>query len=63
VLALILIPIAIYLPTTQVEFFLLVRSVMAVLIVEALNTSIEAITDRVSLDRRELSGLAKTWGL
>ena len=61
-LALILTPIAIYLPTTAVEFLLLVGSVMMVLIVEALNTSIEVLTDRVSLDRHELSGLAKDLG-
>ena len=61
-LALILTPIAIYLPTTTVEFLLLVGSVMMVLIVEALNTSIEVLTDRVSLDRHELSGLAKDLG-
>ena len=33
-----------------------------VLIVEVLNTSIEVLTDRVSLDRHELSGLAKDLG-
>ena len=61
-LALVLIPIAIYLPTTAVEFLLLVGSVISVLIVEALNTSIEVLTDRVSLDHHKLSGLAKDLG-
>ena len=33
-----------------------------VLIVEVLNTSIEVLTDRIGLDRHELSGLAKDLG-
>ena len=37
-------------------------AVFTVLIVEVLNTSIEVLTDRVGLDRHELSGLAKDLG-
>ena len=57
-----LIPVAILLPVSPVERVLLIGAVFAVLIVEVLNTSIEVLTDRVSLDRHELSGLAKDLG-
>ena len=58
-LACVLIPVAILLPVSPVERVLLIGAVFTVLIVEVLNTSIEVLTDRVSLDRHELSGLAK----
>ena len=62
VLACVLIPVAILLPVSPVERVLLIGAVFTVLIVEVLNTSIEVLTDRVSLDRHELSGLAKDLG-
>ena len=61
-LACLLIPVAILLPVSPVERVLLIGAVFTVLIVEVLNTSIEVLTDRVSLDRHELSGLAKDLG-
>lgn len=61
-LACVLIPVAILLPLSPVERVLLIGAVFTVLIVEVLNTSIEVLTDRVSLDRHELSGLAKDLG-
>ena len=61
-LACALIPVAILLPVSPVERVLLIAAVFTVLIVEVLNTSIEVLTDRVSLDRHELSGLAKDLG-
>ncbi len=61
-LACVLIPVAILLPVSPVERVLLIGVVFTVLIVEVLNTSIEVLTDRVSLDRHELSGLAKDLG-
>ena len=61
-LACVLIPEAILLPVSPVERVLLIGAVFTVLIVEVLNTSIEVLTDRVSLDRHELSGLAKDLG-
>ena len=57
-----LIPVAILLPVSLVERLLLIGAVFTVLIVEVLNTSIEVLTDRVSLDRHQLSGLAKDLG-
>ena len=61
-LACVLIPVAILLPVSPVERVLLIGAVFTVLIVEVLNTSIEVLTDRVSLDPHELSGLAKDLG-
>ena len=61
-LACVLIPIAILLPVSPVERLLLIGAVFTVLIVEVLNTSIEVLTDRIGLDRHELSGLAKDLG-
>ena len=61
-LACVLIPVAILLPVSPVERVLLIGAVFTVLIVEVLNTSIEVLTDRVSLDRHQLSGLAKDPG-
>ena len=61
-LACVLIPVAILFPVSPVERVLLIGAVFTVLIFEVLNTSIEVLTDRVSLDRHELSGLAKDLG-
>ena len=61
-LACALIPVAVLLPVSPVERLLLIGAVFTVLIIEVLNTSIEVLTDRVSLDRHELSGLAKDLG-
>ena len=61
-LACALIPVAVLLPVSPVERLLLIAAVFTVLIVEVLNTSIEVLTDRVNLDRHELSGLVKDLG-
>jgi diacylglycerol kinase (ATP) len=61
-LAVVLIPIGIWLGTTGVERALLVGSLLLVLIVELLNSAVEAVVDRVGLERHALSGLAKDIG-
>jgi len=61
-LACVLIPVAIFLSTTAVEFALLVGSVIAVLVVEVLNTAIEVVINRIGLESNTLSGLAKDLG-
>ena len=61
-LACVVIPVAVLLPVPPIERLLLIGAVFTVLIVEVLNTSIEVLTDRVGLDRHELSGLAKDLG-
>jgi len=58
----VLIPVAIFLSTTAVEFALLVGSVIAVLVVEVLNTAIEVVINRIGLESNTLSGLAKDLG-
>ena len=61
-LTVILAPVAIYAGQTNVERSILIGSLLLVLIVELLNSSIEAIVDRVGLDHHELSGQAKDIG-
>lgn len=61
-LAVVMLPLGVYLGKTPVEKALLVSSVLLVLIVELLNTGIETVVDRIGLERHELSGLAKDVG-
>jgi diacylglycerol kinase (ATP) len=61
-LSLILIPLAIYLPVTPVEKILLIASVILVLIIELLNSSVEAAIDRISFEVHGLSKRAKDFG-
>ena len=55
----VLVPISTLLPVTALEHLLLVLSLMLVLLVEFLNTAIEATVDRISLEEHPLSGRAK----
>ena len=55
-------PMAIWLGRTPIEKLLLIGSVVLVLLVELLNSAIEAVVDRVGLERHELSGRAKDIG-
>ena len=61
-LAVILIPLGFYLGSTGLEKALLISVILIILIVELLNSGIEAIVDRVSTDHHELSGRAKDIG-
>jgi diacylglycerol kinase (ATP) len=61
-LAAILLPISMFVPVSPVERAALVASVLLVLIVELLNSSVEAAIDRISLERHELSKRAKDFG-
>jgi diacylglycerol kinase (ATP) len=61
-LALVLIPLGTFLPVGALEHLALLGSVIAVLIVELVNSSIEAAVDRISLDHHNLSGRAKDLG-
>ena len=60
--AVVLIPISCFLSVTMVEHALLIGSVLLVLIVELLNSSMEAAIDRISMDRHPLSKKAKDTG-
>jgi diacylglycerol kinase (ATP) len=61
-LAAVLVPLACVLPVLPVERVLLLTSVLLVLIVELLNSSVEAAIDRIGLDTHRLSKRAKDLG-
>ncbi len=61
-LAAVLIPLALLLPADGVGKAMLVGSVFFVLVVELLNSAIEAAVDRVSLERHRLAKRAKDIG-
>ena len=61
-LALVMIPAAIFLPVTSIGKALMIGSVLLVLIVELLNSAIEATVDRVSLENHRLAARAKDIG-
>jgi diacylglycerol kinase (ATP) len=61
-LAVVLIPLGLWLGANGVERALLVGSVLLVLIVELLNSAVEATVDRVSLDDHNLAKRAKDIG-
>ncbi len=58
----VLAPLGIWLGQSGVERALLVGSLMLVLIVELLNSAVEALVDRIGSERHELSGVAKDLG-
>lgn len=60
--AAVLIPLALALSLPALETVALIGSVVLVLIVELVNSSIEAAIDRISLDHHRLSGRAKDLG-
>jgi diacylglycerol kinase (ATP) len=62
VLAAVMVPLGLWLGQGGVERALLVGSVLLVLIVELLNSAIEATVDRVSLDDHSLAKRAKDIG-
>jgi diacylglycerol kinase (ATP) len=61
-MAAILIPLGLWLGKSGIERALLVGSVLVVLIVELLNSAVEAAVDRVSLDDHSLAKRAKDIG-
>jgi len=61
-LAAVLVPAAFWLADSPIELALLVGPVIVVLIVELLNSAVEAAIDRIGEERHALSGLAKDLG-
>jgi diacylglycerol kinase (ATP) len=61
-LALLLIPLALYLGDSGIERALMIGAVLAVLIVELLNSALEAAVDRISLEHHPLIKRAKDMG-
>jgi diacylglycerol kinase (ATP) len=61
-LALIVIPLGLWLGHSGVERALLIAPMLLILIVELLNSAIEATVDRIGFERHKLAGLAKDIG-
>ena len=61
-LSLLLIPIGLYLGHSGVERALLVSPVLLILVVEILNSAVEAVVDRLGTERHPLCGMAKDMG-
>ena len=61
-LAAVLIPIALFLPVPTLGKALMIASVLLVIIVELLNSAIEAAVDRISLENHRLAKRAKDIG-
>jgi len=60
--ALVLIPLAIWLPVTTIDKVLMIGSVLLVIIIELINSAIEATVDRISLEVHDLAKRAKDIG-
>ena len=61
-LAALLIPLALWLPVAALGKALMIASVLLVLVVELLNSAIEATVDRISLENHDLAKRAKDIG-
>ena len=61
-LAVVVIPLGLWLGRNGMERVMLVAPMFIVLIVELINSAIEATVDRIGLERHKLSGLAKDIG-
>jgi diacylglycerol kinase (ATP) len=61
-LLLVLVPLALYLGDTGIERALMIASLLGVLIVELLNSAVEAAVDRISLEHHHLIKRAKDMG-
>jgi diacylglycerol kinase (ATP) len=55
----ILVPVSVLLPVSNMEHLVLVSSMMLVVLVEFVNSAIETIVDRISMEPNPLSGQAK----
>jgi len=55
-------PLALWIGQSPVEKVLLIGSVVLVMLVELLNSAVEAVVDRVGYEQHELSGRAKDIG-
>jgi len=58
----VLLPAAIWLGQSGLQYILLIGSLLLVLIVELLNSAIEAVVDRIGDEHHELAGRAKDMG-
>lgn len=58
----VMLPLAVWLGEGAVEWALLIGSLLLVLVVELINSALEAVVDRISVEHHELSGRAKDIG-
>ena len=61
-LFLLLTPLALFMPISYLDKALLISSLIMVLVVELLNSSVEAAIDRISFEHHDLSKRAKDFG-
>lgn len=61
-LAIVLIPLALFLPASSIGKALMIASVLLVIIVELINSGLEATVDRISLEHHHLAKRAKDIG-
>ena len=61
-LAIILVPVAFWLHVEPIQRLMMIAALFLVLIVELLNSAIEAVVDRIGSEHHELSGRAKDMG-
>lgn len=62
ILAVILVPVAVLLPVEMIEKLLMIAAVVNVVVVEVINSAIEAVVDRFGGEIHPLSGKAKDLG-
>jgi diacylglycerol kinase (ATP) len=62
IIVIILIPLGIWLGRSAAERALLIASCLLILIIELLNSAVEAVVDRIGREHHELSGRAKDMG-
>ncbi len=61
-LAAVLIPLALWLPASAIGRAMMIAAVLLVLVVELLNSAVEATVDRISLENHQLAKRAKDIG-
>jgi len=61
-LCLFLLPVSLLVATSGLQLALLISSLLLLLLVEVINSAIEAIVDRIGIEHHELSGRAKDLG-
>ena len=60
---LILIPLSFWISVSPAEQALMVAVCLLALIIELINSAIEAVVDRISMERHELSKMPRTWAV
>jgi diacylglycerol kinase (ATP) len=61
-LSLLLLPVSLYIANSGMQLALLLGALILLLLVEVINSALEAVVDRIGLEHHELSGRAKDLG-